>query len=566
VSAPSWFRGPLRGGALGIAVALVVLFPGWTTGSTRLIGDEGVDVWSHAFGIRWFFDALADGRLPWAVDGLAWPRGGILWYIDPVGALVALPAQLLAGPIVAHNWILFVQVVIATWAGWAFGRALGGRGWLAGVALGTAPTFLGEIHNGTIEACWFGLVPLAAWAAIRWRWWSGALVGLAALATAYHGISAAILVGTILLLAPHSDDKRPPWSTRFKRLGLTAVLTLAIALPAFLALKYAMADPLSLTKKSMFLLNYPTFRINAVDPIALVHMGDFWTVEAEGVGVIPFRRTPYLGLLLIALSLVSLWRRRRRWLWLVPVGVTVVLALGPFLWHDGDFYRTADGQLLALPFKWALTTLGVAMDHPLRFIGCAITVLAGLADRGLRDLEKAVPAPSACIVVGGMILVGAEHLTLAPNVWPIHTSDGAVPKVYSTLTDTGAVLDLPAARGESLATNRYLYWHAHHQHPIPYANKIGPNLPNTNPLLRQWTDISRTRPRSPDDPNQIDPRADVNRSLQDLADTGFRWVVLHPDLILHPSQLRSHREALENVLGPPTEIDGDLLWEIPTAP
>jgi len=206
------------------------------------------------------------------------------------------------------------------------------------------------------------------------------------------------------------------------------------------------------------------------------------------------------------------------------------------------------------------------MDHPLRFIGGAVTVLAGLADRGLRNLEDKLPLPPVAIAIGGVVLVAVEHLTLAPNVWPLNTSNGAVPAIYDTLQTPGAIIDLPAARGDSIATNRYLYWQANHRQPIPYAHKVGPDLPNMNPALRKWTDLSRTAPRSPNDPGKPQPGADLERGLEDLYRDGFHWVVLHPGLMLDETQLDTHRRVLTHALGAPSEVDGDWVWAIPSAP
>jgi len=550
----------LVGGGLALGLALLVLYPGWLTAGSRLIGDEGLDVWSHAWGIRWVFSNLMDGQLPWAVDGLTWPRGGTLWYIDPLGALASIPAQLLSGPILGHNSILFGQVMLAGWAAYGFARALGGRGIVAAVMLGTAPTFLAEIHNGTVEACWIGLVPLAGWAAAKNRWWAGAFVGLAGLATPYHGIAAASVVGTTLLFRPHESNP-PPWKTRIIELGMAAGLALLIAGPGFLALKASLDDPMGIAKKSTIILNYPVFRINAVDPIALFHMGDFWTVQLDGPGTTPFRRTPYLGLVGLLLAGV-VWVRRPslRW-WLLPVGGTVSLALGPFLWHDDDFVRTASGDLIALPFR-ALLGMGVVMDHPLRFISGAVSVIAVLADVASRQLEDRVPVPVTAWTVGLAALVGIEQLSLAPNVWPIATSDGEVPDVYEQLEGPGAIIDLPAARGQSIATNRYLYWQGMHEHPIPYSHKVGPDLPTMNAALRTWADLSRDMPRTANDPGRISDNEDLGLAVSKLVRSNFKWVVLHPELLLDEPTALKHRTALQSQLGAPQEIDGTLVWTL----
>lgn len=545
---------------LCIGLGLLVLGPNLKTAGTRLIGDEGLDVWSHAWGIRWVFNHLMSGTLPWDVAGLAHPRGGNLWYIDPLGALVSLPAQILGGPVWAHNSVLMIQIILAAASAMALARALGGRGWIAAVALATAPTFLAEIHNGTVEACWIGLVPLAGFAATRGRWWGGAAVGLAGLATPYHGIAAALVVGTILLLEPHTKSTRP-WSEKIQDTAAAALMGALIALPAFLALKANLDDPMGIAKKSTVLLNFPVFKINAVDPVAFLRPGDFWTVHLSGANTSPFRRTPYLGLGLLLLTIPLMLRDRRLRLWLLPMGITMLLSLGPFLWHDGDFVRTSSGSLLAMPFR-ALLGLGVTMDHPLRFISGAVSLLAVLADVSASRLEHRVSLPIPLWTAAVAALIGVEHLSLAPNVWPLQTADGAIPAVYSALEDDGAVIDLPAARGESIATNRYLYWQGMHARPIPYSHKVGPDLPTMNGALRTWGDLSRGGPRRANDPGRLPPGVSMRRGVQELAAAGYRWVVVHPELFANDKVRAAHNHALEETLGQSFRLQDKLVWEI----
>ena len=548
-----------------LGLALVVLFPGWLTGGTRLIGDEALDVWSHAWGIRWVFNHISDGTLPWDVSGLAWPRGGTLWYIDPLGALTSLPAQWLGGAVWAHNSILFFQVMLAASAAMAFARGLGGRGWVAAVALATAPTFLADIHNGTIEACWIGLVPLAGAAAIRCRWWGGVAVGVAGLATPYHGISAALVVATVLLFRPHTDSERT-WRERLLDTAIAAAMAALIALPALLALKANLDDPMSIAKKSAVMLNFSVLRGSAVDPLALIRPGDFWSVHLNGPLTTPFRRTPYLGLGLLTLSAWTLFHHRRTRPWIIPITIAAILALGPFLWHNGDFVRDGNGDLMALPFR-ALLGLGVAMDHPLRFICGAVTVLAVLGDVATRKLEHRVGLPVIAwtSIVG--FLLAFEHLSLAPNVWPLNTADGTVPAVYADLEDEGAVIDLPASRGESIATNRYLYWQGIHRRPIPYAHKVGPDLSNLNPALRAWAKLSRSDPFRPDEPGPAPSNAvDLERHIKSLSTDGFRWVVVHPELCASEKIREAHIQVLEQSLGPAVQQGEAWVYDLKARP
>ena len=549
-------RRDLTGIWTGLLAALIVLGPSVAPG--RLIGDEGLDVWSHVWGEGWVGRSLLSGHLPWRDHGLAWPDGGVLWYIDPLGALVALPFVALTLGALGHLAVQVAQIALAAVAGRALGRALGGSGWVSGIGLATTPFLLGELHNGITEASWLGLVPAAGAAAARRSPWAGVWVGLAFASTPYHGLSALILVLTLSLWGPGAQEDRRAAALRLGRAALTAAL---VAAPFLWALHAAMADPSALTRKPAGGDNWPVFRINAVDPIALLRPGHFWTVNNHGPLEAPFRRTPYLGLGLLTLAALALARDRRRAPLLIPLGVGVALSLGPYLWVGGDFVRTSDGSLVALPFRALLGLTGVSMDHPLRFIGGALTALAGLADAALplRSARRLAP------VLAGV--VAFEQLLLAPSVWPLVTSPAQIPEVYAALpADGAAIIDLPADRGDSIATNRYLYWSGAHGRAIPYAAKVGSQgFPSMNPALRAWTSAGRLTATPIDAPGAVAPGSDLSEAVRALAEQGFGWVVLHPELLASPELEQRHREEIDPWLGEPERLEGCLVWRIPGA-
>jgi hypothetical protein len=207
------------------------------------------------------------------------------------------------------------------------------------------------------------------------------------------------------------------------------------------------------------------------------------------------------------------------------------------------------------------------MDHPLRFICGAVTVLAVLGDVATRRLEhrvglNVIPWTS---IVG--FLLAFEHLSLAPNVWPLNTADGTVPAVYADLEDEGAVIDLPASRGESIATNRYLYWQGIHRRPIPYAHKVGPDLSNLNPALRAWAKLSRSDPFRPDEPGPTPSNAvDLERHIKSLSTDGFRWVVVHPELCASEKIREAHIQVLEQSLGPAVQQGEAWVYDLKARP
>lgn len=545
-------RAPLLLGLLAVAL---VLGPSLRPG--RLIGDEGLDVWSHVWGVGEVARALSEGRLPWRAPGIAWPDGGVLWYIDPLGALVGLLPSWALGPEAGFTAQLALQVGLAAAAGWAYGRALGGSGIVAGLGLATTPFLLGELHNGITEACWLGLIPAAGAAAAARSPMTGIWVGLCWAATPYHGVSASLLALTHLLLGP---GKPASWAEKGR--GVLAMLALAalVAAPFLLGLKLALSDPAALTQKPPAGDNWPVFRVNAVDPVHLLRPGDAWTVQHEGPLEAPFRRTPYLGLTLLGLALWGASQNKNNRCLFIPLALGSTLALGPYLWRDGDWARTADGRLIALPFRALLMASGVSMDHPLRFIGGALTALAGLADAALPARGR-----RRWLVPGFAALVVSEQLLLAPSPWPLATAPAGLPAVYAALPADGrALIDLPADRGESIATNRYLYWQGLHGRPVPYAAKVGSQgFPSLNAALRTWTAAGRLTPVPEGAPGAPRPGEDLSGAVAELAAQGFGWVVLHPELLARPDLLSAHREVLDPWLGPPQTVEGCLVWELP---
>ncbi len=519
--------------------ALVV---GPALGSGRLVGHGNLDQWAHGWGMHWFASELVSGELPWTVHGAAWPSTRVLWYVDPMGALLAAPLQLM-GPIAAYNGLQLFQVAVAAFSGWAFGRALGGRGWVSGVAVATMPLLQTELWNGVVEASWVGLIAGAAALAARGSRWTGVVVGLVGVASPYHGLGAAVLAGSLLLLGgPDSQGGR---RARLLACLLAAFLSLALTLPhaAMLAKGFSSTEPFVL-RPMWSGLNEPSLRLNATDWVAFLRPGEFWSLTpSDAPTAVPWKHTPYLGWLLLGGATVA-WVRSRSLRWLIlPFAFSVVISLGFFLWHDQDFVTNAEGLRYKLPLAYVSEWLQVELTHHMRFAGMACVVLAGLADR-------------AAARWGPLVAVGVclENLVVAPNCWPPPSSDATLPAVLASLPDDGlAVVDLPAQLGEGNATNRYLFWQAMHGHPVPWNNKVG-MTGFQNAALTSWIRMSRDQ--------GVRSRDDLQGGIEELREAGFGYVVLHPEWAEGPEVVERHRQALDQFLGTPDEIEGDFLYRL----
>ncbi len=120
---------------------------------THALGHNLGDGSDHIQGMWWFGSEVLAGRFPLtslATHGL---EATPLWFIDPVGALLALPLRFL-GPAGAYNAALGIQVWLGGLSAWAMSRDLLGnpRGaWISGLVMITAPFLLGSIHSGLSE-------------------------------------------------------------------------------------------------------------------------------------------------------------------------------------------------------------------------------------------------------------------------------------------------------------------------------------------------------------------------------------------------------------------------------
>ncbi len=526
------------------ALVAIVLGPALAHGG--LVGDPTVDVWTHAWGLGWVAERLSHGALPIATTALGFPRGGSVTPADPLGALLVLPVTLTLGVSGAYLVELGLQLALAAGAGWAYGKAVAGPwgGFVVAAACTTSPTFTAELHNGILEANWIGLVPLAAAAALLRPRWTPAAVALAAAASPYHGVAAGILAGAHLLA-------RREWRT-FALTALAGAAALGAA-TALLHLGFSGAEPLEVKPPG---LQEPTLRVNAVDPRAFFWPGDHWTVDLASGGFAPnFRRTPYLGWTLVLAALVGTARApKRAWLW-APVTLGAVLALGPYLWWNGDWYAPGGAGRLALPLFPLLKLTDGQLDHPLRFLSMAIPALAALAALGAGRFAPLLAA-----------LVVAENLAVAPNVWPLPTVDATIPAVYAEIPADGrAIIDLPAQVGETMRTGAYLYWQTAHGHPIPYTLKPSAKVPSMNATLRTWLALSAPMQIPRGSPGWIDPASDLHAALDELIAQGFGWVILHRSLCRDQPAWNDHERAVSALVGPGRRVGDDELWELNAA-
>ena len=536
--------------AAWLAVALVVVLP-----RGGLTGHPDVDVWNHAWGYWWFAEALRHGDLPWRTTLLGAPGGGVLWYIDPIGATAALPLTLTLGPAVAFQAVILARVALAGAATQALAEALfgeGAHGWFAGVAFATSPMLLCELHNGISEVVAVYWVPLVLVAALRaarrgtavaWAL-AGLTLGLSVLGNFYYGLLSALLLGAVWL----------GYSRRLRGLVVAGAVAAAVATPGVLALRASVADPSALVMRARG-LDRELASHNAVDPRVYVTPGAFWSVNLETKYGEAFRHTGYLRWTVLGLAaaavVLRVRRERRAVLFVLTVAAgSLILGLGPQLWWGGRFL-VVDRRPLLLPFGVLQRLVPeLAITHPLRLSVAAQAAFAALASAALVGRRPAWVAVAA-------VAVAAEGAFGSLARWPVEESPTAIPAVYAEIgadPDPRAVLELPGDIGTRMTTSEYFWFQTVHHHPLPYKPDARANDTGDPETFRHLPDrLGRAAPAPFDEAAVAHLRAT------------YGWVIVHPDLEARAGSAGQLRARLAPILGEPRDVEGLLVWRLTPA-
>lgn len=559
---PATGRAPLaRPLAIYVVLALLLCAPALPHPTFLALGDPATDTWNHLWGYQHVARAVAEGRSLLAAPGLRYPEGGTLWFIDTFGALLLAPVTLLAGPVLAMNLYVALNLVFAGLMAHLLARDVSrddGAATLAGAAFLTTPHLLAQVYNGISETLAVGWLPLLLLClrrlgrapTVRQGVAAGLVAGCAAMANAYYGIFAVGLgvcwLGGLAWAAP-----RRAWACRGPLLaggvaGLLAVLPFAAGLRASLGAQDAVV-----TREGDFtwasLVGH-----NQTDLLALVHPGDWYSpdllVRFDDALIV----VVYVGWTLLVLGALALGRDPHRARpWALGAAVAMVLALGPLLYLNGQYVRLGEAWV-PLPFL-ALYDLVPGLgrvSHPFRLavlVGMAASVLASLA---------VVGRPRVAYLLAGVVV--AEAALFSPARMPMPVSDARVPAWAGTLP-RGAVLDLPMST-PVLPRARYSWLALAHGNPIPWGlNDPLPDVLLGNRMVRWLVALERT---SVDFAGPDLPVVDLEVARRALVLDGYRTVVLHPSL--YPdNRARPAVTMLTALLGPPREapdpVEGRVL-------
>ena len=567
--------------AVAVLYAVATALITWPTAMAPrgvLLGHPGNDTWNHVWGFWWVAqEILEHGRWPGWTDLISWPTGGALYFIDTFNALVTLPLQAVAGPVVTHNTVVAGSLWFSALCAWLLARHVvrsDAAALVAGATYGFCPHILAQAHNGITESLnigWLALYLLALLKllqrpSLRWGLLTWLALALCGVFNWYYGLFAGLITVVILLWRVRVDP--PRWGAFLRCCLAGAGVVGPLAAAALWALKSSMDAPDALVNRDADFVWNSLLYHNMSDLQCFFRPGRFYSPDLKALYGEELLIVVYVGWWIIALAaaaLVTVKPRRQLWPWLLVAVIFWIFALGPYLYAFGEYVEIS-GRRLPLPFLAFFEALPLfsRISHPFRFVvgvelGLGILAAAALAGqlRGRPRWERWI------IGVAAAVLVVAETWLFSPAQLPVATSNARLPEGYAHVIEDdteGALLDLPI--GFPLLERAVYNWYQiHHGRPIPYTlnEPLPPGLRH-NQLARFVLDLESSRARLL--PRTL-PDLELVASARVLQRQNYRWVVVHNRL--YPELKREHVHTVLNaVLGPPAHDDPELtIYRVP---
>lgn len=543
------FRRDLALSVLGyLLIACLLTWPVVGQLSTAVAGEANRDNLQFVWNLWWIQEALiTQQHSPANVTMLHWPDGGSnqLLALSVLIPALALPTTLLAGPVVSYNLWFLLAFPLAGLSGWlltVYVTSDRRAAWIGGLVFAFFPHKTMQATNHFLQAMVFlfplytiALLRLLRHPSLRQAWVAALTLALSLLVNLVH-IGFFLLPLSALLLLHHLWRERAWWRGPGPRWLLAMVaLALLVASPIlapFLASglagrldHYQQPGTVSL---SADLLAYLT---PAPDhPLLQEPAFQSWSAFLRRGN--PEENVAYLGLTVLILAGLSVWRTRRVAApWLLIAGIMLVLALGPFLKVGGTLIGAGSGPeidgvqsrlllpyaaLMQLPFyEWGRI--------PNRQVMLAMMALAVLAGLGVASLQTR-PRAARAIAVLATFLILLESLV----AWPYPTGSAALAAepVWGDLRHEarGAVLSLPQWDFFSFPpSNEALLAQTVHGQPIVggYIHRLPPGSAATAKAIQELI--------VPPAPLDIVPRPVGDEALTALRALGIATILLHRD-------------------------------------
>jgi hypothetical protein len=438
-----------------ICLLLGVIFtlPGSLSPRSALLGYAG-DNYQHAWFLWHFAHAVSHAENPFYTHLIYYPnRVNLAWSTtDPLAGTLALPVSLVAGPALAYNLSLILQLALAAF----FARLLCLRicrnetaALIGGVVFGFSPFLLAQAlgHLSLVTAFPIPLFVLVLDAVLREQnpsWKLGVALGFALLLTVfahYNYTVLCVLFGLFMLVIEIALGGITPLKKAWKAFAPAAITFLVGIAPL---LRMLLRDP-SGTPVSRGTGHFEQFSADALgflipswNHILLGRFARGWNPKLFLAG---FEGTVYIGPAVLALAALGVWKGRKEHKEWVVRACTLgflfyLLSLGPQIRVLGNSLGIAGPAALLYRIRFAEFISAPARFHVLVALCAAILSSLGVAflieNSGGRWQQYALVSLVA-------VLLLLDYLT--------------VPFPRSSIVDPAVAGDTPAAQSCILPAN-----------------------------------------------------------------------------------------------------------------
>jgi hypothetical protein len=499
-------------GVYGVLTAIVTQ-PTLAHLGTHIPGSEG-DALNHLWTFQWVKSALLSGQSPFYTGQLYHPHGVSLLFHNIAWLHIAawLPLQVFIGAASAYSLIFIANFTVNAFAFYLFAREESGSemaSFVGGLVCGFWPyTLSHHNHPNLILIGWIPLTMLYLRRTIKgdgkrdvvWTAVFLALIGL----TRWQLLVMSILpIGSYLIYQLCQQRLTRPILARLALSGFMAMILLSPLAAPVLSAQLSRDNPDDLfveeTSSQTDLLAY--FVPNRYHP--LWGQAAFQLYDNFGVNKV---YTPFIGytvLLLIVVAAVTRWRKV--WFWLLLTGLTILLALGPSLRFNGNFYGP-------LPYLWLQDFFLVKIIRHSDRLNVLLAVSIGMC------------------VVWGITAVSRHRLpwlaslfiiTEALMAYPQYPLD--IPAWYQQIaqtTDHYAFLDIPM--GSRSFDKEYMLYQLTHGKPLVGGHVS--RLPREALAFINSVPLLQAAQADNESPEAL---VNVSHQMKLLAQAGVRYLVLH---------------------------------------
>ena len=453
---------------LYVLLAMIFLLPGSLHVGRALLGYPG-DSFQHAWFLWHFARAVSHGHNPYFTDLIFYPnRVNLAWStLDPLASVLALPFSLTAGPIIAYNVSLILQLALAAFFAYLLCLRICGNtiaAVIGGICFGFSPWMMGEAlgHLSLATAFPIPLYFLALDTVLRradGAWRDGIAPGVSLFVTAlahYNYTVFCILLSIVILGVDLAIEGRPLAKNVWKPLAAGASTFVILFLPLFLSMwdvsgerprarGFEMIETHSADLLGLFVPSWKHVLFGST--------ARHWNMGLFSAG---YEGIVYLGPAILILAGIGLWTSRlrdRRWTIRLSIAAVIfwALSLGPHLRIWGSETRVPGPALL-----FYYSPFGRYVSSPARFYVVAVLCFACLAAMGLAHLLNRIPSAMAqsALVAGLCVLLLLDLITVP---FPMATSEAS--QSYSGFATATDGCKMPAdVTGSTVVTVPELEW------------------------------------------------------------------------------------------------------------